>query len=172
MQFTNELVTEYNPILCKMAKSVYRTASADSCLNWEDIRSQLLVHLWEATQKYDQSRGAKFNTFLYMYLDCRIKNIRRGISRANAKGTAFMEELPESMQKAAEVGVYSNQSVIEMELDIQTVRKELTGIENRVFSGVVVEGIKLKDFASSEKISYSRAYRHLSNVRSEITKIC
>lgn len=90
--FNQALIDQFKPMICKVIKEeVHSYNTSDICYEWEDVYQECLMHLNEAVQKYDESRGMKFSTFVNLVLKSRVGNFRNKIKVKNFKTTNFTD---------------------------------------------------------------------------------
>jgi len=171
MQFNETLVHQYRPFLKSMSRKVYSLDSADSFIDKDDIYNLLLEYMWEATGKYDAERGASFKSYLNMYINSRVKNIRRSTARRNIRGTSFLEDFSTEEKNTLESGVYSSGMMGELNHDFDVLTAEFSSIDKQIIDSILIQNIELKDYAKLHKISYSKAYRQFKDLKAKITKI-
>lgn len=88
--FNQALIDQFTPMIHMMIrKNVIGYNSSDVCYEWEDMFQECLMHLNEAVEKFDDSKGMKFSNFAYMVFNSRLGNFRNKISKNNFKTSNF-----------------------------------------------------------------------------------
>ena len=86
--------SDYNRIMDKVCSRYSYFVDPD------DISSLRLVTLWECLKKYDETRGAKFTSYLFQQLTFAIKN---KLKKKKREFTNIPIEIPKQLAETAEI---------------------------------------------------------------------
>jgi DNA-directed RNA polymerase specialized sigma24 family protein len=182
-------LTKYDPLINKLiTEKLHSFDSSDMCVDRDDLFQMGRIHVWEAIKLYDPNRGAKLDTFIYLYLDSRFGNFRNKVTRKNERGTVNLTQIDgwsiaggsaaqDDVSGFTFVGdlvrdLSTEQSVMER-IDTQVVLSRLTGLKQKLFIEYYINGLTvLEIFKKHPEIKYHKIRRELRVVQSIYETLC
>lgn len=131
-------------------------------MEYEDVRQELMIKTLEVITKYDESKGAKFTTFLYLLL----KN--RAIDLIRQHNIYRSRNLP--LEENFEIMDYTtmfNQDRHE-KLSILDALMEDIQAADRLFIKAYLAANSVADLASKLDMGVSTAYRRLKQIKDQL----
>lgn len=174
--FDQALINQFTPMIHKLIKKeVYGYNSSDICYDWEDVYQECLIHLNSAVLEYDDSKGMKFENFVWLKLSSRLGNFRNKISKKNFKTSNFTDinggwaltgsELSSS-DNASNTGFsnlmrdnveYEQQDLLNEMLDAKTILHRLQGDRKKIYADFYILGKSVKEIC--EENSHLKYYQ-------------
>lgn len=162
---------------------IFNYGTSDMCYDYDDVYSECLGHLWNATKIFKLDTNMKFRTFAIMHLKSRIGNLRNKVQRRNLNGTVSMTELDNgwgitgreesysenssnptvsSHYKGFVVDLSHGQDALNEILDAKTVLNRLSGHRKTLFSEYYIKGKKIKEICEDNlDLKYYQVRRHM-----------
>jgi len=166
-KFDKDFVNEWLPYLRTLiTNNLEGMRWTDNSIGQEDLENELLMHLYNACQTYDSTKGMKFSTYAIMHIRDRLKTFRTKMNRNKRRMTVAMSDLnggwgitgngeDSKEEHTNHVSSFMHESlqglggrtdsVIEM-CDIRSLQKKLPPLHNLVFEEIYMKGHTLKEF--------------------------
>lgn len=125
--------------------------------NEEDILQEARIHVWNAYNKYDITKGADFKTFMYIKLKSKLLNLNKSkYKKVYTNEVHFIEALCEEQIEE------DNSTGLIDEL------KEILDYDECLLLDCMANGIKLSDFCRYHNLPYDKTKRKRKKIKEKV----